>query len=263
MLLAGKRLLITGITTDDSIAFHVARVALAEGAEIVVTNFGRGLRLTERAVQRLPQPPPVLEMDITNDEHVAAVVADLAARWGSIDGALHAIAFAPADALGGNFLHTPGESAGTAFMTSAFSFKTLAVAMLPLLEKAGGGSLVALDFDNTMAWPAYDWMGVAKSALQSICRYLARDLGGRGIRVNLVSAGPLKTVAAKSIPGFDVLHDIWNSRSPLQWDSSNAEPVARMVCVLFSDWASMTTGEVIHVDGGFHAIAAAGSGGPP
>jgi len=256
LLLQGKKLLVTGITTDDSIAFHVARVAQAEGAEMVVTNFGRGLRLTERAVQRLPEPVPVLEMDITDEEHVATVIKDLTERWGKIDGAVHAIAFAPGDALGGNFLNTPASSAETAFLTSAFSFKTLAVATLPLMQKAGGGSLVALDFDNRMAWPAYDWMGVAKSALQSICRYLARDLGEHGIRANLVSAGPLKTVAAKSIPGFEILHDIWNERAPLRWDSSNPEPVARMVCVLLSDWAPMTTGEIIHVDGGFHAMAA-------
>lgn len=261
MLLSGKKLLITGITTDDSIAFHVARVAQQEGAEIVVTNFGRGLRLTERAVQRLDETPPVLEMDITNTDHVASVVADLTSRWGHINGALHAIAYAPGDALGGNFLHTPAESASTAFLTSAFSFKTLAVSMLPLMQKAGGGSLVALDFDNRLAWPAYDWMGVAKSALQSISRYLARDLGSHHVRVNLVSAGPLMTVAAKSIPGFDILHDMWNERAPLRWDSSNPEPVARMVCVLLSDWAPMTTGEIIHVDGGFHAIAA--PSGPP
>jgi meromycolic acid enoyl-[acyl-carrier protein] reductase len=262
VLLEGKKLLVTGITTDDSIAFHVARVALEEGAEMVVTNFGRGLRLTERAVQRLPHPVTVLEMDITNEEHVAQVVSDLTERWGMIDGAVHAIAFAPGDALGGNFLNTPAASAETAFLTSAFSFKTLAVATLPLMQKAGGGSLVGLDFDNRMAWPAYDWMGVAKSALQSVCRYLARDLGEHRIRANLVSAGPLKTVAAKSIPGFEVLHDIWNQRAPLTWDSSNPEPVARMVCVLLSDWATMTTGEIIHVDGGFHAMAAPGRSAP-
>jgi meromycolic acid enoyl-[acyl-carrier-protein] reductase len=256
LLLQGKKLLVTGITTDDSIAFHVARVALEEGAEMVVTNFGRGLRLTERAVQRLPQPVSVLEMDITNEEHVAGVVASLTERWGMIHGAVHAIAFAPGDALGGNFLNTPAASAETAFLTSAFSFKTLAMATLPLMQKAGGGALVGLDFDNRMAWPAYDWMGVAKSALQSICRYLARDLGEHRIRANLVSAGPLNTVAARSIPGFEILHDLWNERAPLSWDSSNPEPVARMVCVLLSDWAAMTTGEIIHVDGGFHAMAA-------
>jgi enoyl-[acyl-carrier protein] reductase I len=257
MLLEGKRLLITGITTDDSIAFAAARVAQLQGAEIVVTNFGRALRLTERAVQRLPSAPPVLEMDITNEDHVAAVVSDLDRMWGALDGALHAIAFAPSDALGGNFLNTPQESAATAFVTSAFSLKTLAAGVLPLMRKAGGGSVVGLDFDNSTAWPAYDWMGVAKSALQSVSRYLARDLGRYQIRVNLVSAGPLRTVAARSIPGFDHLHDTWSERAPLAWDSSNPEAVAKMICVLLSDWAPLTTGEVIHVDGGFHAISAA------
>ena len=259
MLLEGKKLLITGVLTDDSIAWHTARVAQEEGAEIVVTGFGRGMRLTERSVQRLPQPCPVIELDITDPDHVTALTEDLTGRWGRVDGALHAIAFAPEDALGGNFLNTPSESAQTAFMTSAFSYKTLAVALLPLMKQAGGGALVAMDFDNTRAWPAYDWMGVAKSALQSVTRYLARDLGPHGIRVNAVSAGPLSTVAAKSIPGFTAFDEIWAARSPLPWDVSNPDPVARMVCVLLSDWAPMTSGEIVHVDGGFHAVAA----GPP
>jgi enoyl-[acyl-carrier protein] reductase I len=259
MLLENKRLLVTGILTDDSIAWHAARIAQEEGADIVATGFGRGLRLTERSVQRLPSPCPVLELDINDPGQVASLVSDLTERWGSVDGALHAIAYAPEDALGGNFLDTPPESAQTAFMTSAFSYKTLAVALRPLMRNAGGGSLVTLDFDNSQAWPAYDWMGVAKSALQSVTRYLARDLGGDGIRVNAVSAGPLTTVAAKSIPGFDAFDRVWKERAPLSWDGSNPEPVARMVCVLLSDWAKMTSGEVIHVDGGFHAIAV-GSG---
>ena len=256
MLLEGKKLLITGVLTDDSIAWHTARVAQEEGAEIVCTGFGRGLRLTERAVQRLPGPSDVLELDINDTDHVSSVVADLGSRWGKIDGALHAIAFAPEDALGGNFLNTPVESAQTAFTVSAFSYKTLAVGLLPLMQEAGGGSLVAMDFDNSQAWPAYDWMGVAKSALQSVTRYLARDLGPHNVRVNAVSAGPLGTVAAKSIPGFSRFDSVWRERSPLAWDTADPDPVARMVCVLLSDWARMTTGEVIHVDGGFHAVAA-------
>jgi enoyl-[acyl-carrier protein] reductase I len=255
MLLEGKKLLITGVLTDDSIAWHAARIAQEEGAEIVATGFGRGLRLTERSVQRLPAECPVLELDINDPAQVDSVVDDLRSRWGRIDGALHAIAFAPEDALGGQFLDTPVESAQTAFVTSAFSYKTLAVALLPLFESAGGGALVTLDFDNTQAWPAYDWMGVAKSALQSVTRYLAKDLGPRGIRVNAVSAGPLLTVAAKSIPGFDAFEKVWSDRSPLAWDPNNPEPVARMICVLLSDWAPMTSGEVVHVDGGFHAVA--------
>lgn len=256
MLLDDKKLLVTGVLTDDSIAWHVARVAQQQGAEVVCTGFGRGLRLTERSVQRLPQPADVLELDINDPAQVEALAGDLERRWGRVDGALHAIAYAPEDALGGNFLRTPAESAQTAFLTSAFSYKTLAVAMQPLMEAAGGGSLVTLDFDNSQAWPSYDWMGVAKSALQSVTRYLARDLGASGIRVNAVSAGPLGTVAAKSIPGFATFDRVWKERAPLGWDPSDPDPVARMICVLLSDWAPKTSGEVIHVDGGFHAIAA-------
>jgi enoyl-[acyl-carrier protein] reductase I len=256
--LDGKRLVITGVLTDDSIAWHSARIAQEQGASIVLTGFGRGMSLTERSAKRLPDPPEVIELDINDPVHMEALVADLEGRWGAVDGALHAIAFAPEDALGGRFLTTPAESAVTAFQTSAFSYKTLAVGLLPLLQKAGGGSLVTLDFDNSQAWPAYDWMGVAKAALVAVTRYLARDLGMYDIRVNAVSAGPLSTVAAKSIPGFATFQEVWDDRAPLSWDVSNPEPVARMIGVLLSDWAPMTTGEVIHVDGGFHAIAAGG-----
>jgi enoyl-[acyl-carrier protein] reductase I len=257
VLLEGKRLLITGVLTDDSIAFHVARIAQEEGAEVVLTGFGRGLRITERSAQRLPRSADVRELDINDPDHMEALVAYLADTWGAVDGALHAIGYAPDDALGGNFLTTPPQSAATAFTTSAYSYKTLAVGLLPLMEEAGGGALVTLDFDNSQAWPAYDWMGVAKAALVAVTRYLARDLGPRGIRVNAVSAGPLSTVAAKSIPGFDRFRKVWDERAPLAWDVGDPDPVARMVCVLLSDWARATSGEVVHVDGGFHAIAAA------
>ena len=256
MLLEEKRLLITGVLTDDSIAWHTARVAQEQGADIVLSGFGRGLRLTQRVAQRLPETPDVVELDINDPDHMVAVADELGRRWGAVDGAVHAIAFAPEDALGGNFLNTPAASAETAFVTSAFSFKTLAVGLLPLMKEAGGGSLVTLDFDNRQAWPAYDWMGVAKSALESVTRYLARDLGQHSVRVNAVSAGPLATVAARSIPGFDVFEEVWAARAPLAWDASDPDPVARMICVMLSDWAPATTGEIIHVDGGFHAIAA-------
>ena len=255
MILEGKRLVITGVLTDGSIAWHSARVAQEQGAEIVLTGFGRGLALTKRSARRLPVEADVVELDINDAAHMASLVSDLTTRWGAVDGALHAIAYAPDDALGGNFLSTPPESAATAFLTSAFSYKTLAVGLRPLLQAAGGGALVTLDFDNSQAWPAYDWMGVSKSALQSVTRYLAKDLGEDGIRVNAVSAGPLSTVAAKSIPGFAQFEEVWGERAPLAWDMRDPEPVARMVCVLLSDWAPQTTGEVVHVDGGFHAVA--------
>lgn len=255
-MLQGKRLLITGVLTDDSIAWHTARVAQEQGADVVLTGFGRGMSLTRRSAKRLPNEVEVFELDINDPEHVVELVDALDARWGGLDGALHAIAYAPEDALGGSFLETPPESASTAFLTSAFSYKTLAVALRPLFNKAGGGALVGLDFDNSSAWPSYDWMGVSKSALQSVNRYLARYLGAENIRANLVASGPIATVAAKSIPGFVQFDGLWEIRAPLGWDSSNAEPVAKMACVLLSDFAVATSGEIVHVDGGFHAVAA-------
>jgi enoyl-[acyl-carrier protein] reductase I len=210
--------------------------------------------LTEKSARRLPDPPDVLEMDVNEPSQIDAVAAELTGRWGKLDGFLHAIAFAPTDALGGNFLNTPWESASTAFQTSAFSMKAAAIGLLPLMRSAGGGAIVGLDFDATQAWPLYDWMGVSKAALEAVARYLARDLGEHAIRVNLVSAGPLRTMAAKGIPGFQDLADIWGTRAPLGWDVTDPEPVARTVAFLLSDWASGITGEIVHVDGGFHAM---------
>jgi enoyl-[acyl-carrier protein] reductase I len=257
-LLDGKRLLVTGVLTRGSIAFEVARQAQEQGATVVLSGFGRGMRLTERAAKHLPEPPDVLELDVNEDADLERVAAELAKRFGgSLDGVLHAIAFAPADALGGGFLDTPAQSAITAFQTSAFSLKGLAAALAPLLEAGeGGGAVVGLDFDAAVAWPVYDWMGVAKAALESVSRYLARDLGPRGIRVNLVSAGPIETIAAGGIPGFDELAALWRSGAPLGWDTRDAAPVAAAVCFLLSDLARGITGEILHVDGGFHAMGA-------
>ncbi|MEO8476668.1 MAG: enoyl-ACP reductase FabI [Actinomycetota bacterium] len=255
MLLEKKRLLITGVLTPQSIAFAAAEACLALGAEIVLTNFGRGVSLTEKTAKRLSQPVDVLEMDINIPHEIDAVRDELAKRWGSLDGFLHAIAFAPADALGGNFLHTPWESVATAVQTSAFSLKQLAVGMLPLMQDRGG-SIVSLDFDATVAWPIYDWMGVAKASLESVTRYLARDLGPKGVRVNTVSAGPIKTMAGKGIPGFDRISDAWARRAPLGWDIADPSPVGRAVAFLLSDLSDGITGEMIHVDGGFHAMGA-------
>jgi enoyl ACP reductase len=254
VLVDGKRLLITGVLTPGSIAYTVAREALDNGAEVVLTGFGRTRSLTEKSAKRLPREVDVLELDVNRPEDIEAVREELARRWGSVDGVLHAIAFAPQDALGGNFLHTPPESAVTAFQISALSLKQLAVGVLPLLE-GHDASVVTLDFDATVAWPIYDWMGVSKAALEAVCRYLARDLGPKGIRVNAVSAGPLKTMAAKGIPGFSVLADAWERRAPLGWDVSDPTDVARTILWLMSDWSRRVSGEIIHVDGGFHAMA--------
>lgn len=255
MDLAGKRVLVTGVITKDSIAFATAEQLQRCGAEVVLTGFGRARRLTERAAAKLPQTPDVLELDVNEAEHYPALVDALRERWGGVDGIVHAVAFAPEDALGGNFLHTPPASALTAFQTSAVSLKELGAALLPLMEE-GGGSIVGLDFDATVAWPIYDWMGVAKAALESTARYLARDLGPHGIRVNLVSAGPLETVAAGGIPGFERLANAWGRQAPLGWDVRDPIPVAQTVCFLLSDWSRAISAEIVHVDGGFHAIGA-------
>jgi meromycolic acid enoyl-[acyl-carrier protein] reductase len=252
-MLDGKRLLITGVLTRDSIAYGVAELAQAEGAEIVLTSFGRAMSLTEKSAKRLSRPVDVLEMDANDPAQVRSVREDLERRWGTLDGFLHAIAFAPQDALGGNFLQTPWDSVSVAVQTSAYSLKAIAVELLPLMRDRGAG-IVSLDFDAQVAWPLYDWMGVAKAGLEAVTRYLARDLGPHGVRVNCVSAGPLRTMAAKGIPGFNDLADAWGERAPLGWDVHDATPVARAAVMLLSDWAAGITGEIVHVDGGYHAI---------
>jgi meromycolic acid enoyl-[acyl-carrier-protein] reductase len=256
-MLAGKRLVITGVITKGSIAFEVARQAQEDGAEIVLTGFGRTRRMTERAAKALTEVPDVLELDVNSADDLDALATELMGRWGAVDGVLHAIAFAPADALGGAFLEAPAESAVTAFQTSAVSLRALSVALLPLLDRAeDGGSVVGLDFDASVAWPAYDWMGVAKAGLEAVARYLARDLGPRGIRVNLVSAGPIGTLAAGGIPGFDRLAGAWAQGAPLGWDSEDPSAIAGAVNFLLSDRSRGVTGEILHVDGGFHAMGA-------
>jgi meromycolic acid enoyl-[acyl-carrier-protein] reductase len=256
VLLEDKKLLVTGVLTPTSIAFTCARVAQEQGAEVVLTSFGRAKSLTERAAKRLPTPPDVLELDIADAEHRAELGRELERRWGRVDGVLHAIGFAPEACLGQDdgLFAASWEEVSTALQVSAWSLVGLAESVRPLLQR--GSSIVGLDFDASVAWPAYDWMGVAKAALESANRYLARDLGKDGVRVNLVAAGPLRTVAARSIPGFAAFEDVWGERAPLGWDISDAEPVARSVVALLSDWFPATTGEIVHVDGGVHAVGA-------
>jgi meromycolic acid enoyl-[acyl-carrier-protein] reductase len=256
VLLDDKRLLITGVLNDASIAFSVARLAQEQGAQIVLTGFGRAMRITERVAKRLPEPPDVLELDVTEPDHLERVAADLDERWGALDGVVHAIAFAPQTAMGGQFMQTPWEDVAHSVHVSTYSLVALARAFGPLLGKTGGGAIVGLDFDASVAWPAYDWMGVAKAGLESCARYLARDLGAQQTRVNLVAAGPLQTVAARNIEGFSDLEQAWSSRAPLGWDTKDPEPVARVICALLSDWTPAVTGEIIHVDGGVHAMGA-------
>jgi enoyl-[acyl-carrier protein] reductase I len=250
-LLAGKRLLITGVITDASMAFHAAKVAQEQGAEVVLTGFGR-LSLVERIAKRLPTPAPVVELDVQNQEHLDTLAERVREHVDGIDGVLHAVAFAPQTCLGAPFMDAPWEDVSTALHVSAYSFKALAEAAMPLLSE--NASIVGLDFDARVAWPAYNWMGVSKAALESVNRYLARELGPKGIRVNLVSAGPIRTMAAKSIPGFEQLESTWGERAPLGWTPEDPTPVAKSICALLSDWLPATTGSMVVVDGGVHAM---------
>jgi enoyl ACP reductase len=250
-LLDGKRLLITGVITDASIAFSTAKIAQEAGATVVLTGFGR-LSLVERIAKRLPQEAPVIELDVTDDEHLAALPERVRAHVDGLDGVVHSIAFGPQSVLGGEFLNAGWDDVAKALQVSTYSYKALATACLPLMS--AGGGIVGLTFDATKAWPVYDWMGVAKAGLESTSRYLARYLGPEGIRVNLVAAGPLRTMAARSIPGFDAFEEAWTKRAPLGWDLANQEAPARACIALLSDWFPATTGEIVHVDGGFHAM---------
>jgi enoyl-[acyl-carrier protein] reductase I len=253
-LLEGKNLLVTGVLTDASIAFHVARLAQEQGASVVVSGFGR-MSLVERIVKRLPQQPPLIEVDVTNDEHLDSLPERVREHVPHLDGVLHSIGFAPASALGGNFLQTPWQDVATALQISTYSLKALAVACRPLFPESGA-SIVGLTFDASVAWPTYDWMGVAKAGFESCNRYLARDLGPSGVRCNLVAAGPIRTVAAKSIPGFEAFEAVWAERAPLGWDLTDPVPSAMACVALLSDWFPATTGEIVHVDGGVHAVGA-------
>jgi enoyl-[acyl-carrier protein] reductase I len=256
VILEGKKLLITGVVNRHSIGFAIAERAQAEGAEVVLTSFGRVKRMTERSAARLDPQPEVLDLDINDDADIAALRQELEGRWGRVDGAVHAIAFAPPDAIGGHFMSTPRESAKLAFESSAYSYKALAECVAPLMGE-GGGALIGLDFDATVAWPSYDWMGVAKAALESVNRYLARDLGPNGIRANLVAAGPVHTAAASGISGFSQLESLWGDAAPLGWDPRDPGPVADAALFLLSDLSRGITGEIVHVDGGVHAVGAA------
>jgi enoyl-[acyl-carrier protein] reductase I len=253
-ILEGKQVLVTGVLTDQSIAFHVARLAQEQGASVVLTSFGRALSLTRRTASRLPVPAPVVELDVTSEADLDALDARVREHVDALDGVLHSIGFAPESALGGRFLTTPWSDVSIALEVSAYSLKALAVACRPLLRE--GSAIVGLDFDASVAWPTYDWMGVAKAALESTTRYLARDLGPQGVRVNLVAAGPIRTMAAKSIPGFEDFESVWQQRAPLGWDLDDPGPAARACVALMSEWFPATTGEIVHVDGGVHSQGA-------
>jgi len=253
-ILEGKKILVTGVLTEASIAFSAAKIAQEQGAEVIMSSFGRMLPITEKMASRLPKPAPVIELDATNEEDLEKLSERVSEHFESLDGIVHAIAFAPQSALGGNFLETEWSDVANAVEVSAYSLKSITVALQNKLSK--GSSVVGLTFDASVSWPVYDWMGVAKAAFESTARYLARYLGPAGVRVNLVSAGPLRTTAAKGIPGFATMEELWTDRAPLGWDLTNTEPAAKAIVALLSDYFEATTGEIVHVDGGLHSTGA-------
>lgn len=254
-ILEGKNILVAGVTMNTSIGYRVAEIAQAEGATVVVSNFGRAMSLTERVLKRLDPVPPLLEVDVTNEEHLASLADRLREHVDHLDGVVHSIAYAnPETALGGKFLTTGFEDVSTAVHTSAYSLVSLTMACKPLFAETA--SVVGLTFDARVTWPTYDWMGVSKAALESASRYLARYLGPEGVRCNLVAAGPLETIAKKAIPGAEEFNNIWGKRAPLGWDPKDLTPTAKAVVALLSDWFPSTSGEMLHVDGGLHATGA-------
>ncbi|WP_298209494.1 enoyl-ACP reductase FabI [Ferrimicrobium sp.] len=255
-ILDEKQLLITGVLNTSSIAYHIARVARDEGADTILTGFGRGLSITRRVASKLGGDVRVIELDAGDPASVNQAAVQVQESWSHLDGIVHAIGYAPPSCLDQPMLQAPWEDVATALHVSTFSLSELARAFRPLLAAAKGASIVGLDFDATVAWPGYNWMGVAKAGLESLSRYLARELGDSQIRVNLISAGPIRTIAAKSIEAFKMFQDNWGDRSPLGWDPEDAVPVARSVVALLSDFFPKTTGELIHVDGGYHAFGA-------
>jgi enoyl ACP reductase len=257
VLLQDKTVLVTGVLTTSSIAFSCARLAQEQGATVVLTSFGRASSVTARAARKLPVAPTLLDLDVTDEADLASLADRVRDTVGPLHGVVHAVGFAPADCLGHDhgLLGASWDDVATAVQVSTYSLPALVRAVRPVL--VDGGSVVGLDFDASVAWPAYDWMGVAKAGLEAASRYLARDLGPDGIRVNLVAAGPLRTVAARHIPGFAAIESVWGERAPLGWNVDDPEPAARAVVALLSDWFPATTGEIVHVDGGVHAVGAA------
>ena len=257
-LLTNHKILVTGVLTDDSIAFGIAQRAIEEGAEVILSGAGRGLNLTKRIAKKLGDSVgEVLEMDVTEPAQIEAAVKAVEERFGRLDGLVHSIGFAPQSCLGSGMFVAPFDDVKVAMQISTYSLAALVGAFRPLLVKStalGGASVIALDFDGSRAYPMYDWMGVMKAGLESLGRYLAFEVGPDKIRVNMIAAGPIRTMAAKSIPGFQNFEDTWADRAPLGWDVNDSSSVADTSIAYLSPLLRGTTGGIVHVDGGHHAV---------
>jgi enoyl-[acyl-carrier protein] reductase I len=259
-LLSDHRILVTGVLTDDSLAFGIAKRALEEGATVALSGAGRGLSLTKRTARKLAEfgeVGEIIELDVTDPQQVEAAAAELTTRFGRLDGLVHAIGMAPQSCLGNGMFVAPFEDVAIALHISTYSLAALVGTFRPLLQKSealGGASVIALDFDGSRAYPMYDWMGVMKAGLESLGRYLAKEVGPDRIRVNMLAAGPIRTVAAKSIPGFSQFEDTWSDKAPLGWDVYDSSAVADTAVAMLSPLLRGTTASVVYVDGGYHSM---------
>ena len=253
-LLAGKRILVTGVLTDRSLAYHAAAKMQELGAEVLLTSFGRAKRITERAAQMLPKATDVLELDVTKQSDYDALVEELGARWDSVDGLLHSVAFAPAQLFKDPFLHANLDDVEAAMRISSYSLQQLSATLLPLMVRSqSGASIVALTVEDRVRVHPYAWMSVAKSVLNSIARQLAVHLADHNVRVNLIAAGPVRTNAGSVIPEFSEMEDTYK-RAPLGWDTRDHTAIAGPAAFLMSDLSRNMTGDILKVDGGMHIL---------
>ncbi|KAF0279983.1 enoyl-ACP reductase [Spiribacter aquaticus] len=257
--LDNRKALITGVASNRSIAWGIAEAMHREGAEVALTYQNEKLKRRVEQCSEACGGGPVLPLDVADDAQIDAVFKSLADTWGHLDIVVHAVGFAPRDELEGSFVeNTTRAGFGMAHDISAYSFIALARGARPLMQGRNGSLLTLTYLGGERALPNYNVMGAAKASLESSVRYMASDLGAEGIRVNAVSAGPIRTLAASGIGDFRRMLDFNAAAAPMRRNVS-IEEVGNTSAFLCSDLASGITGEIVHVDGGFHSVALAGT----
>jgi len=252
--LSGKVGLVTGVANKRSIAWAIAEILNQAGASLAFTYQAEKIRPKLEQLTSDYDNPLLLELDVLNDEQLVSTFEEIESRFGRLDFVVHSVAFAPPDELGGLFVDTTREGFNTALSISAHSLISLAKYAHPLMDKAGGGSMIGLTYiASERAVPSYNVMGTAKAALEQIIRQLAFELGGKNIRVNGISAGPIATVSARGVSGFTDFTAAYEEKTPLKRNVTQEE-VAKTALYLLSDLSSATTGEILFVDSGYHIL---------
>jgi enoyl-[acyl-carrier protein] reductase I len=255
-LLSGKKILVTGVLSNRSIAYGVAKAARREGAELALTYQNERFRDRVTDMAKELGSSIALPCEVTSDSEISALFDELKKKWGGLDGLVHAIAFAPREAIAGDFLDgISREAFAQAHDISAYSFAALAKAALPLMKERKASLLTLTYLGSTRVVPNYNTMGLAKASLEASVRYLAASLGPQGIRVNGISAGPIKTLAAAGIAGFSKILKFVEEHAPLRRNVTT-EDVGNAAAFLLSDLAAAITGEILYVDAGFSHVVA-------